>query len=46
MTRPEFEQWARIAEQIRDAALPHYERACGEERNRIAKKVRRELNGL
>ena len=46
MTKPEFEQWARDAEHIRDAALTRYERASGEERERIAEDVRRELNKL
>ena len=46
MTKPEFEQWARTAEQIRDAALPRYNRAHGEARSQIAEEVRRELNKL
>ena len=46
MTKPEFEQWARSAEQIRDAALPRYNRANGEARTQIAEEVRRELNKL
>ena len=46
MTKPEFEQWARDAEHIRDAALPRYERASEAERSRIVEEVRRELNKL
>ncbi len=46
MTRPEFEQWARTAEQTRDAALPRYERASQKERERLAEEIRRKLNAL
>ena len=46
MTKPEFEEWAKTAEQIRDAALPRYGRASEAERNRIVEEVRRELNRL
>ena len=46
MTKPEFEAWARTAEQIRDAALSRYNRAHGEARSQIAEEVRRELNKL
>ncbi len=46
MTKPEFEQWARSAERIRDAALPRYNRASGTERARLVEEVRRELNKL
>ena len=46
MTKPEFEEWAKTAEQIRDAALPRYGRASEAERSRIVEEVRRELNKL
>lgn len=46
MSKPEFEAWARQAEQIRDAALPRYDRASAQERARLVEQVRRELNAL
>ena len=46
MSKAAFEQWARQAAAVRDAALEEYKRArTEEERTRIADRVKQELNG-
>ena len=46
MSKAAFEQWARQAVAVRDAALEEYKRArTEEERTRIADRVKKELNG-
>ena len=46
MSKAAFEQWARQAVAVRDAALEEYKRArTEEERTRIADRVKHELNG-
>ena len=45
MSKPEFEKWARDAEQLRDRALKSYERSRTlEEKNLILKKLKADLN--
>lgn len=45
MSKPEFEKWAREAEQLRDQALRDYERSrTPEEKNRILERLRTNLN--
>lgn len=45
MGKPEFEKWARIAEQLRDQALTDYEKSrTQEEKNLILEKLKADLN--
>lgn len=45
MSKPEFEKWAREAEQLRDRALRDYETSrMPEEKNRIQEQLRADLN--
>lgn len=45
MTKPEFEEWSREAECLRDDALAQYEKAITDEaRKNITEKLKRELN--
>ena len=45
MSKPEFEKWAREAEQLRDQALAEYGRAeTAEVRQQIISRLRQELN--
>lgn len=45
MSKPEFEKWARDAEQLRDQALTSYERSRTlEEKNQILEKLKADLN--
>ena len=45
MSKPEFEKWARDAEQLRDRALKSYEISRTlEEKNRILDKLKADLN--
>lgn len=44
MSKADFEQWARNAEGVRDAALDEYEGASIEEKRQIAERIKKELN--